>query len=1118
MALAKTLVPLSLGLGGLETKTDAKQLPIGKFLRAENIIYETIGAVRKRNGYDSVDLIDTAGDLIEDARALVKFKGELNLLSTTKLYTYSNTLQKFQEKGPIYSVFPTSSPVIRNTYNYDQADSIVVDNLKIYAYHNSSLNEVRYSVLDVNNDVILVSGKLVSASAYQPKLAVIDSKVYIVYCVANTIRFKSITTAQPESLNAETTAATNLNGSNPKYDVAFGNRSGIKRVFVAYNSTVPDIKYFSINDNDLVSSIFTISGQNANGAINLYVSTDAYVIIGFSNNTAYRYAIYPFTLGATPLLVTTTIEALAGVVNCSIIDNGMQTYHTVYEVSNKATAVWETTTPIILTSVAAGAARNGTTYTLSIAAAAANPTDTVLASFTGTSSAITLQITPNNGTNNGGTPVNLTTEEVAELINTGAVVGKTVTVTDGSSLRALTTATGGNTTNVVDGGEGDGLVATFVDGDNYPQVKQATLDFVGNVTAISTVAKSVGLFAKHFFAENQIYVPTVFGSTLQSTYFLLDLNGVTVAKLAPGLAAGRITTGTLTQVSQIDSTLLHVATQIKSRSVSENGTFFSLFGVQGSELDFEAKEQYQSSELGDNLHIAGGVLQMYDGDSVVEHGFNVYPETIQAGNTAITGGSMSDGNYGYVALYAWTDNFGQTHRSIESNVLEVVLSGGGTTQTQSIVIPTLQLTNKQNVVIEVYRTEDNGSIYYKVSSVNSPLFNDKSVNTLTFVDTVSDTALISREVLYTTGGVLENAPGPAAKFIATHSASDRLVIAGLEDPNLVAFSKQHSSGFAVEFNEVLTKSIDPLGGPISALGIMDEKIIVFKNDAIFYFSGTGPNNLGEQDTFTDVERVSAEIGCLDANSIVLIPQGLMFRSRKGIYLLTRGMGLEYLGSPVEGFNDLTITSAKVVGQFNQVRFTTATGDCLVYNYFLNLWATFTNHAAKSAEVLDDQYYYLRQDAALFQENPNVFADNGTPIKLLFETGWITVSQLQGFGRVYKFLFLGEYFSPHKLRINVAYNFNNVYVQEKLIDTADFVTESVYGQSSPYGAEPLYGGEARIYQARVDMEQQKCQAFKLLIQDEQETVGQALSLSALTLQVGGKAGTFKVNSNRKYGTS
>jgi hypothetical protein len=129
-----------------------------------------------------------------------------------------------------------------------------------------------------------------------------------------------------------------------------------------------------------------------------------------------------------------------------------------------ATAILNTTESIQLTASVVGSARNTDTFTLEVEAPAANPTDTILVDFTGTADAIVCTVTPNDGTNNSSVPVDLTTEELVELINTGSVTGKNVTLTDGSSLRTLQTAQGGDSTDLADGGEGDGEVATFSGG------------------------------------------------------------------------------------------------------------------------------------------------------------------------------------------------------------------------------------------------------------------------------------------------------------------------------------------------------------------------------------------------------------------------------------------------------------------------------------------------------------------------------------------------------------------------------------------------------------------------------------------------------------------------------
>lgn len=129
-----------------------------------------------------------------------------------------------------------------------------------------------------------------------------------------------------------------------------------------------------------------------------------------------------------------------------------------------ASAVLDLTADITLTSRTQSAARNGDTVETVVNAAAANPTDTVLVSFTGTVDAVVITVTPNDGTNNGATPVDLTTANLVELINTGAVAGKTVTLTDASSLRADLSAAGGDATALANGGEGDGVEATFSGG------------------------------------------------------------------------------------------------------------------------------------------------------------------------------------------------------------------------------------------------------------------------------------------------------------------------------------------------------------------------------------------------------------------------------------------------------------------------------------------------------------------------------------------------------------------------------------------------------------------------------------------------------------------------------
>lgn len=628
--------------------------------------------------------------------------------------------------------------------------------------------------------------------------------------------------------------------------------------------------------------------------------------------------------------------------------------------------------------------------------------------------------------------------------------------------------------------------------------------------------RGLGLAGKAFYHADTAYIPVAFDTQLQASYFLLDGAGTVVSKLQAGLGGGTIPYGTLPHTSLLAVNQWLFPNLLKTRALEDNGQFFSLLGVNSTTFNFDSAVKYENAILADNLHIGGGLLQMYDGNSVVEHGFNIYPEELIAGTHSGTGGNMSAGNYGYVAVYRWTDNVGQEHRSAASPVVVGIVTGGGSTQSQPITIPTLRLSAKTNVVIELYRTENNGTVFYLVTSPTAPIANDPSVDAITITDTLSDAQLISRQPLYTTGGVLENIASPATDIVAVHTASNRVFVK--VSRNTMQYSKVRQVGFPVEFNDELTMDFDPVGGPITAASSMDEKFIVFEEDACFAITGEGPNNLGEQNTFTEPERLSADIGCIQASSIVLTPAGLMFKSRKGIYLLGRNLQLQYIGAQVEAYNSLNITSAKVVAEFNQARFTTSDGDCLVYNYQLGIWSTFSNFQALSAETVGNDYYYVRTDSTIFKENRASFTDAGSAISMEIETGWMSFAGIQGFQRVYRMLVLGTYKTPHSLQIQAAYDFNNAWVQSSMVQSSDVVTPSVYGNSSPYGAESPYGGDGKCYQMQFNFKRQKSQSIKLRITDFELQPGEGLSLSNFTLTIGTKIGSNKVADSRTFSVS
>lgn len=161
------------------------------------------------------------------------------------------------------------------------------------------------------------------------------------------------------------------------------------------------------------------------------------------------------------------------------------------------TGILDMTTDVTLTGDDYDSFLNGITYQTEVLAAAANPTDTVLIAVTkadvgATSAKVTITITPNDGTNNGATPVGLTTAQLVLAINgavTGAYGGINVTFS-GAALAWLTyiTASGGDATALANSGEGDSKPA-LMNGGRLPGngiLGQYTTPMLRSVTGDAT--------------------------------------------------------------------------------------------------------------------------------------------------------------------------------------------------------------------------------------------------------------------------------------------------------------------------------------------------------------------------------------------------------------------------------------------------------------------------------------------------------------------------------------------------------------------------------------------------------------------------------------------------------
>jgi hypothetical protein len=502
--------------------------------------------------------------------------------------------------------------------------------------------------------------------------------------------------------------------------------------------------------------------------------------------------------------------------------------------------------------------------------------------------------------------------------------------------------------------------------------------------------------------------------------------------------------------------------------------------------------------------------------------------------SSTVGGTIPNGTYSYYLLYTWLDAQGQLHRSAPSVPLTINPASGVNRNTVTLTLPTLRLTAKKNVQLELYRTQNGTTVPQRITTLANATYEDS----IFYVDQTTDTALASSTILYTATGELPNIATPPNNINNVYL--NRIFINDIEDSTLLWYSKDFIQGLSVQFSDALTIRLPSAGGAVTAIANMDGKLLIFKATRIYYVEGSGPDAAGNQNNFTYPQLLHSDVGCSNQNSITVIPDGLVFQSGKGIYKVSLDLAVSYIGAPVESqvlANGL-ITSAKLLYNVNQVRFVFASGVGLLYDYFYDQWGTLTAHEAQSAVLWNNVYTLLRPDGSLRVETPGQYLDDNNNIPLVVKTAWIKPAGVQGYFRIRKLLFLGTYESPHQLQVQFCYNYDDTVICTALFDASNNITgASIYGQESTYGSASVYGlgagsagtfgsdvvfgsesffgasgSTSNTYQFQVQPSQQKCESVRLTFTDISPSgggnLGASLVLSNLNLEIAVRSGTFK----------
>lgn len=497
------------------------------------------------------------------------------------------------------------------------------------------------------------------------------------------------------------------------------------------------------------------------------------------------------------------------------------------------------------------------------------------------------------------------------------------------------------------------------------------------------------------------------------------------------------------------------------------------------------------------IFIPTSIPKIYDGRYLTEAGFITSPHFINAVDfTDIGAGTAFPmGTYGLAAVYRWKDNNGAINFSIPQFISFAV--GIANLKRISVEVQTLGLTSKDDVYIDFFVATPGETVYRKIAIevINNKYVGKKSVD----IYALNVLNVSSNEVLYTTSGFLENDLASSSK--ASASFKDRIFYAS---SNVLNYTKIIQPNTPIEFSALFTVNPNLNNKDVVTIQEMDNVLAIFGQNSISILAGEGPNDLGEQNDYRTPQQISSDVGATDMNSVVATPEGILFKSEKGIYMLNRGLYVTYIGAPVEQYNSQQVLDAILLNDTNEVRFLLS-DKILSYDYIAKQWSVLTNISASAVDsvIHNDTYHYLKSNGVVYSQNDAVFTSAGSYYSAKFETNWITVGSInvngsmqtsaQGFQRLYTINVLGKYRSAHNLKVSLAYNYSDT-----VVDYATIVPTGV-----------------GVYQFEVKPSLQKCEAFKIIVEDvSQAGTGESMVISHILLEVGIKGSAQKVLADSK----
>lgn len=504
-------------------------------------------------------------------------------------------------------------------------------------------------------------------------------------------------------------------------------------------------------------------------------------------------------------------------------------------------------------------------------------------------------------------------------------------------------------------------------------------------------------------------------------------------------------------------------------------------------------------ERGGYLLYPGACPKMYDGRSLFEIGFHHPPDIVfDVGTTAGSG-------FSYVAVFESVDGRGKRHVSGVSFPVET--SDNPNSVAVHMTVSTYGLGQGSNPVkISIYRNRTGGTEYFFCGSVpNSTVSGSAS-----FTDNVADANL--GEPLYTTGGLLENEPLPACHSLKLYQ---NRIWAALSLQNSYQHFEEDDSGYFEG-----TSGFYQIQVPSTPVGLheLQNKLLFFTEGGIYMTYGDAPGRTGTDGSLAIPQRI-LEVGSLNPEVCISDEDGVWFLTTNGLRHINQSLSLTRdeqnrpwgteAGNLFDSIANTPFIARRMVSR-EEIWFLpkyNGNGSILVYNLKSKTWSRrwssiiggglelypFSNYVAPVAVLTNGQR------VAIIDEY-NVTSGAAIRPVSTFTTPWIRLDGLIGFQRIYELTLLGHgqiATASEGMRVSIAYDYDETIV--------DYFTSNDSG------------GNSNKYEMELKPSVQKCEAFKLTIQQTGHVSEPTkyVTLVGMDLTIGLKGGSFKGNPSKRF---